>query len=121
MVDIRPNPLQPNLTEEGKGKWHCPLPFINPQNSVVEFHPIPQLVQLKSKIHRVASAVRMFGAVVECNGNKKSCDPLSSSSLTAIHPPPSFIFNFSRFIAGELSLLSGPLEQGPAMNEGTAV
>lgn len=42
-------------------------------------------------------------------------------SLTAIHPPPSFIFNFSVFIAGELALLSGPLEHGPKMNEGTAV
>lgn len=63
----------------------------------------------------------MFGAVVECNGNKENCDPLSSFSLTAVHPPPSFIFNFSLFIARELSLLSGPLEQGPAMNEGTAV
>lgn len=54
-------------------------------------------------------------------GIKKVCDPLSSFSLTAVYPPPSFIFNFFLFIAGELSLLSGPLEQGPAMNEGTAV
>lgn len=63
----------------------------------------------------------MFSTVVECKWNKASCDPLSFSSLTAIHPPPSFIFNFCLFIARELSLLSGPLEQGPAMNEGTAV
>lgn len=56
-------------------------------------------------------------------GKKKaSPDPLSSSSLAAVHPPPSFIFNFLPFfIAGEPSLLSGPLERGPAMNEGTAV
>lgn len=63
----------------------------------------------------------MFGAVVECNENKETCDPLSSFFLTAIHPPPSLFFNFSLFIAGELSLSSGPLEQGPVMNEGTAV
>ena len=65
----------------------------------------------------------MFSVALVCNGNKAGCDPLSSSSLSlsAIHPPPSFIFNFFLFIAGELSLLSGPLEQRPAMNEGTAV
>lgn len=63
----------------------------------------------------------MFSTVVECNGNKASRDPLSPSSLAALRPAPSFIFNFSFFIACELSLLSGPLEQGPAMNEGTAV
>lgn len=53
---------------------------------------------------------------------KRARDPLSFSSLNAIHPLPSFIFNFfSFFIAGELTLLSGPLLQGAAVNEGTAV
>lgn len=105
MVDIRPNPLQPNLTDEGKGKWHCPLPFITPQNSVeVSPHPPSHSAKKVQFIVLTLRAVRMFSAVVECNGNKESCDPLSSSSLPAIHPPPSFNFNFSLFIAGELSL-----------------
>ena len=56
---------------------------------------------------------------------KRAHDPLSFSSLAAIHPLPSFIFNFFSFffffIAGELTLLSGPLLQGAAVNEGTAV
>lgn len=66
-----------------------------------------------------------LSVLLECNGNKASFDPLSSSSLSAILPPPSFIFNFSMFffffIAGERSLLSGLLVHGPEMNEGTAV
>lgn len=121
MVDIRLNPLQPNLTE-GKGKWHCLLLFLNFQN-LVEVTPSLLWNNKKKELHSHCWlwAVLMFSTVVECKWNKASCDPLSFSSLTAIHPPPSFIFNFCLFIARELSLLSGPLEQGPAMNEGTAV
>lgn len=96
------------------------LPFINLQNSV---EVSPQAFSTKT-LNSVLTfcALGMFGAAAEHDGNKKtSYDPMSSSSPPAIHPPPSFIFNFSLFIVGELSLLSGPREQGPAMNEGTAV
>lgn len=110
MVDIRPNPLLPNVTKEGKGKWHCSFPFLNLQNSVGGSPPSWGRFSQKVEfiVFRLSWVVRL------------SCEPLSFF-LMAIYPAPSFIFNFSFFIAGEPSLLSGPLEQGPAMNERIAV
>lgn len=125
MVDIRPNPALPNVTEEGKGKWHCSLPFINLLASVGGSRPPPQLRSFfgQNNLNSYAQLFRLSECLQQWNtGNKKSLWPfvLFPPSLLFIHSRLLFLIS-SFFIAGELTLLSGPLLQGAAVNEGTAV